>query len=57
VTASEDAALDRPDATSVSPQHHSLTVKVLQRPVESAHYFPVTPVTDDETAGQEQLFE
>jgi hypothetical protein len=35
VTASQDAALDQPDATSVSPQHHSLTVKVLRRLVES----------------------
>jgi transposase InsO family protein len=38
VTASQDAALDRPHATFASPQHHSLTVGVLQRPVESAQY-------------------
>jgi putative transposase len=38
VTASEDAAPDRPDATSVSPQHHSLMVEVLRRPIESAQY-------------------
>jgi putative transposase len=38
VTASEDAAPDRPDATSVSPQHHSLMVEVLRRPPESAQY-------------------
>ena len=38
MTASEDAAPDRPDATSVSPQHHSLMVEVLRRPLESAQY-------------------
>jgi len=41
VTASQHAEPDRPDATSVSPQHHSLTVEVLQRLVESAQYLSV----------------
>jgi putative transposase len=41
VTASQDAALDRPHATFASPQHHSLTVGVLQRPIESAQYLSV----------------
>jgi transposase InsO family protein len=51
VTASQDAEPDRPAATSVSPQHHSLTVKVLQRPVESAQYTAIRFTQRLEDAG------
>jgi hypothetical protein len=50
VTASQDAALDQPDATSVSPQHHSLTVQVLRRLVESTLAARVAVVDQPATA-------